>query len=159
VRELDRLYVNRRSRPHESTAPISPPRPPAPRSGPTFIGIAAFFYPRCVAAVTKPRCCYKIVTLARVPFAQMNTPHPTTLRKMLRTLAICCGLTTLAFTETLAPARAYEMPYDPYKWCAVGSDATNCGFLTLEQCRMSSRNCQPNQFYNPRPSPSQQHRR
>jgi hypothetical protein len=61
----------------------------------------------------------------------------------------------------LAPsaARAYEMPYDPYKWCAVGSDATNCGFLTLEQCRMSSRNCDPNPFYNPRRSQSQGHRR
>jgi hypothetical protein len=57
------------------------------------------------------------------------------------------------------PVLAYEMPYDPYKWCAVGSDATNCGFLTLEQCRMSSRNCEPNQSYNPGRSPSQVHRR
>jgi hypothetical protein len=58
-----------------------------------------------------------------------------------------------------ASARAYDMPYDPYKWCAVGSDATNCGFLALEQCRMSGRNCEPNQSYNPRPSPSQGSRR
>jgi Protein of unknown function (DUF3551) len=75
------------------------------------------------------------------------------------------GRTTLLATLLLmpvlphSPARAYQMPYDPYKWCAVGSDATNCGFLTLEQCRMSSRNCEPNPFYNPRPSPSQRHRR
>jgi hypothetical protein len=70
-------------------------------------------------------------------------------------------LATLLLMPVLAPSatRAYEIPYDPYKWCAVGSDATNCGFLTLEQCRMSSRNCEPNPFYNPRPSPSQRHRR
>jgi hypothetical protein len=68
---------------------------------------------------------------------------------------------TFLLMVALAPsaARAYEKPYDPYKWCAVGSDATNCGFLTLEQCRMSSRNCEPNQSYNPSRSPSQAHRR
>jgi hypothetical protein len=74
-------------------------------------------------------------------------------------LAVYCGLAGLPLLATLAPARAYERPYDPYKWCAVGREATNCGFLTLEQCRMTSRNCEPNQFYNPRPSPSQGHRR
>jgi hypothetical protein len=69
-------------------------------------------------------------------------------------------LAALLLTAMLAlsPARAYEKSYDPYKWCAVG-EATNCGYLTLEQCRMTSRNCQPNQFYNPRPSSSQRHRR
>jgi len=44
---------------------------------------------------------------------------------------------------------------DPYKWCAVyGSGmggASNCGFITLEQCRATiSGNggfCEPNQFY------------
>jgi hypothetical protein len=76
----------------------------------------------------------------------------------VRTLAVHCGLPALLLLATLMPARAYEKQYDPYKWCAVGSDATYCGFLTLEQCRMSSRNCEPNQFYNPRPSPSQRHR-
>jgi hypothetical protein len=35
----------------------------------------------------------------------------------------------------------------PYKWCSVG-EATNCGFVTLEQCRAgSSRSCQLNPFY------------
>jgi hypothetical protein len=77
----------------------------------------------------------------------------------VRAFAVYCGLAVVPLLATLAPARAYGMPYDPYKWCAVGSDATNCGFLTLEHCRMSSRNCQPNQFYNPRRSPSQGHRR
>jgi hypothetical protein len=37
------------------------------------------------------------------------------------------------------PARSYDLPYDPYPWCAFysgdGSGGTNCGFLTLEQCR------------------------
>ena len=56
-----------------------------------------------------------------------------------------------------APARAYEMPYDPYPWCAVysgdGGGGTNCGFLTIEQCRATVSGiggfCAPNQFYNP----------
>jgi hypothetical protein len=58
-----------------------------------------------------------------------------------------------------APARAYEMPYDPYPWCAVyggrGGGASNCGFLTIQQCRDTVSGiggfCAPNQFYNPRP--------
>jgi hypothetical protein len=45
---------------------------------------------------------------------------------------------------------------DPYKWCAVygdraGYSATNCGFVTLEQCRAAisgiGGDCEPNQFY------------
>jgi hypothetical protein len=59
---------------------------------------------------------------------------------------------------TQAPARAYEMPYDPYPWCAnyaagTGGGGTNCGFLTIEQCRATVSGiggfCEPNQFYNP----------
>lgn len=61
---------------------------------------------------------------------------------------------------TQAPARAYEMPYDPYPWCAVyggrGGGASNCGFLTIQQCRDTVSGiggfCAPNQFYNPRPA-------
>ena len=56
-------------------------------------------------------------------------------------------------------ALAYEMPYDPYPWCAVysgdGGGGTNCGFLTIEQCRATVSGiggfCAPNQFYNPKP--------
>ena len=55
-------------------------------------------------------------------------------------------LTTLAFAAlavpallSTSPARAYDMPYDPYPWCAVYSGdaggASNCGFLTIDQCR------------------------
>jgi hypothetical protein len=61
----------------------------------------------------------------------------------------------LMAAAVLVPSLAYpyERPYDPYKWCAMGADgSSNCGFLTLDQCRMSSRNCEPNQFYNPRRS-------
>ncbi|MBI2712847.1 MAG: DUF3551 domain-containing protein [Rhizobiales bacterium] len=44
---------------------------------------------------------------------------------------------------------------DPYKWCAVYSGGrgggTNCGFVTIEQCRATISGiggfCEPNQFY------------
>lgn len=44
---------------------------------------------------------------------------------------------------------------DPYKWCAVyGGDmggASNCGFVTIEQCRATVSGiggfCEPNPFY------------
>jgi hypothetical protein len=45
---------------------------------------------------------------------------------------------------------------DPYKWCAVyggrdGGNGTNCGFVTLEQCRATisgnGGDCEINQFY------------
>jgi hypothetical protein len=71
-------------------------------------------------------------------------------------------LTGFAISAALAPsaARAYEMPYDPYPWCAVysgdGGGGTNCGFLMIEQCRATVSGiggfCAPNQFYNPRPA-------
>jgi hypothetical protein len=61
---------------------------------------------------------------------------------------------------TARPAQAYDMPYDPYPWCAVYSGdaggASNCGFLTIDQCRATvsgiGGSCEPNQFYNPRPA-------
>jgi hypothetical protein len=71
-------------------------------------------------------------------------------------------LATLALSAVLtaSPARAYDMPYDPYPWCAVYSGdaggASNCGFLTIDQCRATvsgiGGSCEPNQFYNPRPA-------
>jgi len=70
------------------------------------------------------------------------------------------ALATLAISAVLpaGPATAYEMPYDPYPWCAVYSGdaggASNCGFSTLAQCRATvsgiGGSCEPNQFYNPR---------
>jgi hypothetical protein len=70
-------------------------------------------------------------------------------------------LVSILMLVTLAhsPASAYEMPYDPYPWCAVYSGdaggASNCGFLTIDQCRATvsgiGGSCEPNQFYNPSP--------
>jgi hypothetical protein len=56
----------------------------------------------------------------------------------------------IALLGTAGPASA-----DPYKWCAVyggrGGGGSNCGFLTLEQCRATVSGiggfCEPNQFY------------
>jgi Protein of unknown function (DUF3551) len=81
------------------------------------------------------------------------------------TFAIYCALAVLLLLATLAPARAFELPYDPYPWCAEyyfgWSSATDCSFLTIELCRASvsgvGGSCEPNQFYNPRRS--QRHRR
>ena len=69
---------------------------------------------------------------------------------------------TLLASSTLA----YEMPYDPYPWCAVysgdGGGGTNCGFLTIQQCRDTVSGiggfCAPNQFYNPRSAARSQKR-
>ena len=78
-------------------------------------------------------------------------------------------LAVLLLMAVLAPSTtsAYERPYDPYPWCAVyaGVDfsATNCGFMTLEQCRAAisgvGGSCEPNQLYNLRRSLSQRRRR
>ena len=74
-------------------------------------------------------------------------------------------LATLALSSTvLAQAPASALPYDPYPWCAnYGGDAngsSNCGFLTLEQCRATVSGiggfCAHNQFYNPRPGAARQ---
>ena len=71
------------------------------------------------------------------------------------------GLLALAglAASALTPAQALEK-YDPYPWCAVyggrGGGGTNCGFLTIQQCRATVSGiggfCEPNQFYNPRPA-------
>jgi Protein of unknown function (DUF3551) len=76
------------------------------------------------------------------------------MRLPILVLAVLAILIALA----VSPARAYDMPYDPYPWCAVYGDnaASNCGFLTIEQCMATvsgiGGSCQPNQFYNPRPA-------
>lgn len=72
----------------------------------------------------------------------------------------CVVSIAIVGTAVSTPARAYVMPYDPYPWCAVyggrGGGGTNCGFLTIEQCRATVSGiggfCTPNQFYNPRPA-------
>ena len=57
-----------------------------------------------------------------------------------------------AVTVLLLPAAGSA---DPYKWCAVYSGdmggASNCGFVTIEQCRATvsgiGGSCEPNLFY------------
>ena len=69
--------------------------------------------------------------------------------KVLIGFAIATGFATSLFF-IVSPATA-----DPYKWCAVyggrGSGGTNCGFVTIEQCRATisgmGGSCEPNQFY------------
>ena len=62
--------------------------------------------------------------------------------------AVAAGFATSLFF-IVSPATA-----DPYKWCAVygnGFGGSNCGFVTLEQCRETISGmggfCEPNQFY------------
>jgi hypothetical protein len=62
------------------------------------------------------------------------------------------ALLTLIAASAAEPAQA-----DPYRWCAQysGRGATNCYFVTLQQCRAAiSGNggfCNPNNFYDGRP--------
>ena len=73
---------------------------------------------------------------------------------------VVLAATFLAAVLAQTSADAYEMPYDPYPWCAVyGSDmggASNCGFSTWQQCMATvsgiGGSCEPNQFYNPHPA-------
>jgi Protein of unknown function (DUF3551) len=70
---------------------------------------------------------------------------------------IMAALVMVPIVLTHTPASA--LSYDPYPWCAEYSDGdsglggTNCGFLTLEQCRATVSGiggfCVRNQFYNP----------
>ena len=59
----------------------------------------------------------------------------------------------------MAGAASVPAKADPYRWCGVfggqGGTATNCYFLTIDQCRAAvSGNggfCVPNNFYDGRP--------
>ena len=70
------------------------------------------------------------------------------MHKALFMVAAIAGIASPVFTETAAA--------DPYKWCAVysgrgGGGGTNCGFVTLAQCRATVSGvggvCAFNQFY------------
>jgi hypothetical protein len=65
------------------------------------------------------------------------------------------ALATIMYAGLLSSAHA-----DPYRWCAdynggLGGGGTNCGFVTLEQCRATVSGiggfCRPNPFYDGRP--------
>jgi hypothetical protein len=67
--------------------------------------------------------------------------------KPLFGLAVAAGFAASSFFAIGAASA------DPYKWCAVygAYAATNCGFMTIEQCRATisgaGGSCMPNQFY------------
>jgi hypothetical protein len=72
---------------------------------------------------------------------------------MRRQYFVCFALSALAVVAALTPTAGQT---DPYKWCAVyagrgGGNGSNCGFVTLEQCRAAisgvGGSCEPNQFY------------
>ena len=63
-----------------------------------------------------------------------------------------------ALLGIVAGSSAYAAPADPYPWCAeysFRSGASNCYFMTLQQCQATvSGNggfCRENLFYNPGP--------
>jgi hypothetical protein len=66
---------------------------------------------------------------------------------MIKSLTVAAGF---AISLSLITSSATA---DPYPWCAAYGTpgGTNCGFLTIEQCRATlSGNggfCEPNQFY------------
>ncbi len=76
----------------------------------------------------------------------------------MRSMTLAVAVLAVPAVLMSSPARAYDLPYDPYPWCAVYSGdaggASNCGFLTIAQCRATvsgiGGSCEPNQFYNPR---------
>jgi hypothetical protein len=63
--------------------------------------------------------------------------------------------TLLATLLLLLGVGSLQAQADPYRWCAVygghGGGGSNCGFVTLEQCRATvsgiGGSCEPNQFY------------
>jgi hypothetical protein len=72
---------------------------------------------------------------------------------MRRLCSMLLALTALAGVAVFTPTAGQA---DPYKWCAYyggrgGGGATNCGFVTLEQCRATISGmggfCEPNLFY------------
>jgi hypothetical protein len=60
-----------------------------------------------------------------------------------------------ALIVLLAGSASEPASADPYRWCAnyggEGGAGTNCGFITLEQCRWAisgnGGSCTPNPFY------------
>jgi hypothetical protein len=68
--------------------------------------------------------------------------------------------TALALTIMICAGLPASVQADPYRWCAdysggFGGGGTNCGFVTLEQCRATVSGiggfCRPNPFYDGRP--------
>jgi len=74
----------------------------------------------------------------------------------MKTSVFVAALLGAAFVLCGSPQQAKA---DPYRWCAeyggTEGGGSNCGFLTLEQCRQTILGmggwCVPNQFYDGRP--------
>jgi Protein of unknown function (DUF3551) len=68
-------------------------------------------------------------------------------RRLLMQRWCAIAFAMLALLVVFAPSLARA---DTYKWCAV-KEATNCGFVTIEQCRAAisgtGGSCELNQFY------------
>ena len=83
--------------------------------------------------------------------------------KALFGLAVAVGLTTSCFFAVGVAAA------DPYKWCAqysgsISGGATNCGFVTIDQCRATISGiggmCVLNPFYTgPQTKPAKRKRK
>jgi hypothetical protein len=83
-----------------------------------------------------------------------RTQQPERMRRIGVLTAGVVAAALMLFTVGAASA-------DPYKWCAVdssGGGGTNCGFVTIEQCRatISGRGgfCEPKQVVPPNLSPA-----
>lgn len=87
----------------------------------------------------------------------------------MRMLVLGAALLTVLMVTVLLlvpAAKAYELPHDPYPWCARYGDgmngASNCGFRTYAQCLATVSGvggfCERNQFYNPGTSRHRHHR-
>lgn len=72
----------------------------------------------------------------------------------------CITLFGSAAAAALMLFTAGAVSADPYKWCAVDSNGggTNCGFVTIEQCRATISGqggfCEPKQILPPNLSPA-----
>jgi hypothetical protein len=72
---------------------------------------------------------------------------------------ICFGVTVVVVAATSMFFTVGANSADPYKWCAVESGGgTNCGFVTVEQCRATISGkggfCEPKQVVPPNLSPA-----
>ena len=82
-----------------------------------------------------------------------RTQQPKRMRRIGILAAVVVAAASMLFTVGAASA-------DPYKWCAVDSSGggTNCGFVTIEQCRATISGqggfCEPKQVVPPNLSPA-----
>ncbi len=82
-----------------------------------------------------------------------RTQRPKRMRRVGILAAVVVAAASMLVTVGAASA-------DPYKWCAVDSSGggTNCGFVTIEQCRATISGqggfCEPKQVVPPNLSPA-----